>query len=147
MLRNFKHGLKGKKTMHVETVCFSSNSKSLSSCLPYRILAFSLCAHPAECTQLHSNYRWVWNGTQRDAYIIKWTRVQMKLLSQPIKVNYQRQNAAARKSEGPPRNCIALMNNIISENGEETHSFTYQHETEQGKEGEERVRWNTTLTT
>lgn len=51
------------------------------------------------------------------------------------------------RGPSPKLHCIALMNNIISENGEETHSFTYQHETEQGKEGEERVRWNTTLTT
>ncbi len=83
------------------------------------------------------------NGTQQqDAYIIKWTHVQMKLLSQPIKVNYQRQNAAAWKREGPARNCIALMNNIISENGEETRSRTYQHKTERaGRERDGTQHW------
>lgn len=43
---------------------------------------------------------------------------------------------AARKREGPARNCIALMNNIISENWEETRSCTYQRKTE--REGRER---------
>lgn len=83
----------------------------------------------------------VWNGTQQqNAYIIKWTHVQMELLSQPIKVNYQRQNAAAGEERGPcPENCIALMNNIISENGEETRSRTYQRKTGRG-EARERER-------
>ena len=70
----------------------------------------------------------------------------MELLSQPIKVNYQRQNAAAggerERERGPcPENCIALMNNIISENGEETRSRTYQRKTERGEaRGRERER-------
>jgi len=80
-----------------------------------------------------------WFGTVRnkqDVYIIEWNRVRMKLLSQTIKVNYQRQNAAARKGEALPWNCVAIMNNIISEYGEETQSRTYQHNTERVEERE-----------
>lgn len=56
-----------------------------------------------------------------------------------------------RKTESGalPRNCAALMNDTVSENGEEARSFTYQRET--GRKGVRRAgggeRWNTTLTT
>lgn len=109
-------------------------SPSLSSCLPRRVLAFSWCIHPAECTQLHGNYRLgVRSGTQQqDAYIIKWTHVQMKLLSQPIKVNYQRQNAAARKREGPaPKlHCI----------NEQHHFWKWRGNTESHLSAQDRAR-------
>lgn len=36
------------------------------------------------------------------------------------------------REEALPENCTALMNNIISENGGETQSCTYQHKTERG---------------
>ena len=109
-------------------------SSSSSSCLPHRSshsAGASIRPSAPSCTAITGG---VWNGTQQqDAYIIKWTRVQMKLLSHPIKVNYQRQNAAARKRERERGPCIALMNNIISGNGEETPSCTYQRKTERGE--------------
>lgn len=112
---------------------------------------FSWRIQPTKCTQLHGNFRWVvccfffLNGTrQQDAYIIKWNHVQMKLLSQPIKVNYQ------RKREGP---CPKLHRA-----NERHHFWKWRGNSElhlsardraRRREGEkrERERWNTTLTT
>jgi len=49
---------------------------------------------------------WVWSGTQqRDAYIIKWTRVQMKMLSQPIKAKLPETKHGSEEERGA---CLKL---------------------------------------
>lgn len=94
-----------------------------------QLVHLSSRAHPA-ARQLQVG---VWNGTQQgDAYIIKWTHVQMKLLSQPIKVNYQRQNAAVRKREGPARKLHCI--------NEQHHFWKWRGNTELHLSAQDRAR-------